>query len=199
MCPSGECPTAQRSSTSYMISWLTQSIILPSTGQSWVARVQKERRSLCECAHKQGPRRDRTSTIHSSGPDLLEPHILRSLSNIKITSIHTSCAGCHVVCIDTDGAAWLFGRNEKSSLGNLTEGGEDLYVSENAPAKLTPQMLGAAKGVGFVHAAVGKNHTLLVGSNGQFWSAGANQAGQVSSSSSVVESLRPHHHLRWSS
>ncbi|THH33373.1 hypothetical protein EUX98_g865 [Antrodiella citrinella] len=98
--------------------------------------------------------------------------------NIKVTSIHTSCAGCHVVCIDIDGAAWLFGRSEKSSLGNLAANADDLYISENAPARLTPQELGAPKGTKFVSAAIGRNHTLLVGSNGQFWSAGVNQAGQ---------------------
>ncbi|TCD61797.1 hypothetical protein EIP91_007883 [Steccherinum ochraceum] len=126
-------------------------------------------------------RKDRAGKKESDeeqGPDLLEPHILRSLSNIKITSIHTSCAGSHCVCIDIDGAAWLLGRSEKSSLGNLGEGGEDFFISENAPVRLTPQDIGAPKGTKFVNAALGRNHTLLVGSNGQFWSAGVNQAGQ---------------------
>lgn len=52
-------------------------------------------------------------------------------------------------------------------------------MSEQAPKKLTPQMVGAAKGVAFVHAAVGRSHTLLVGSNGDVWGAGANAMGQV--------------------
>ncbi|KAI0078717.1 RCC1/BLIP-II [Panus rudis PR-1116 ss-1] len=107
------------------------------------------------------------------GPDLLEPHILRSLSNIKVTSLHTHCASCHVVALDIDGSAWLFGRNEKSSLGTTGE-----FVSENAPIRLTAKELGAPAGTTFVHAAVGRNHTILVGSNGQFWSAGANHMGQ---------------------
>lgn len=111
-----------------------------------------------------------------SGPDLLEPHILRSLSNVKITSIHTFCAGCQVVALDADGAAWLFGRNDRSALG--VAGVE--FISENAPMRLTAQELGAAKGTYFVHAACGRSHTLLVGSGGQLWSAGANPLGQVS-------------------
>lgn len=114
--------------------------------------------------------------MRSSGPDLLEPHILRSLSNIKATSIYTSCVGCHVVVLDIEGVAWLFGRNERSALGVV--GVES--ISENAPRRLTAQELGAPKGTRFVHAACGKNHTLLVGSGGQLWTAGANQAGQVS-------------------
>ena len=55
-------------------------------------------------------------------------------------------------------------------------------VSELDPRRLTPQMLGAPKGVTFVHAAVGRNHTLLVGSNGEVWTAGANSLGQVRTS-----------------
>ncbi|KAH9926935.1 RCC1/BLIP-II [Fomitopsis serialis] len=110
----------------------------------------------------------------SVGPDLLEPHILRSLSNVKVASIHTSCAGCFVVMLDADGAAWLFGRNDRGALG--VAGVE--VISENAPMRLTAQELGAPKGTRFVHAACGRNHTLLVGSGGQLWTAGANQLGQ---------------------
>ncbi|KAG1842295.1 regulator of chromosome condensation 1/beta-lactamase-inhibitor protein II [Suillus tomentosus] len=56
---------------------------------------------------------------------LLEPHILRSLSNIEIASIHASCCRCR-----------------------------------------------------FVQAACGRSHSLLVGDDGQVWSAGANNLGQ---------------------
>ncbi|GBE86634.1 predicted protein [Sparassis crispa] len=108
------------------------------------------------------------------GPDLLEPHILRSLSNVKVVSIHTSCVGCHVVALDIDGVAWLFGRNERSA---LAVAGVDV-ISENEPLRLTPHELGAPKGTRFVYAGCGKNHTLLVGSDGQLWTAGANNMGQ---------------------
>ncbi|KAI0718012.1 RCC1/BLIP-II [Cerioporus squamosus] len=106
--------------------------------------------------------------------DLPEPHILRSLSNIQAVSIHTSCAGCHCVVLDVDGVAWMFGRNDKSCLGVT---GVDA-ISENEPRRVTPQDVGAPKDTRFVHAACGRNHTLLVGSDGQLWSAGANHAGQ---------------------
>ncbi|KAJ3515499.1 hypothetical protein NMY22_g14437 [Coprinellus aureogranulatus] len=107
-------------------------------------------------------------------PDLLEPNILRSLLNVKITSIHTSCAGCHFVAIDLDGQAWLFGRNGSSCLGVV----DVEYVSENAPVCLKPTDLGAPAGTKFVHAACGRNHTVLVGSDGTVWAAGANTLGQ---------------------
>ena len=41
------------------------------------------------------------------------------------------------------------------------------------------QDLGASKGTKIVHAACGRNHTLLVGSDGSVWSAGVNNFGQV--------------------
>ncbi|KAF7431201.1 hypothetical protein PC9H_006922 [Pleurotus ostreatus] len=107
-------------------------------------------------------------------PDLLEPHILRSLSNVKAVSVHTSCCGCHCVVLDTEGDAWLFGRNGFSALGVT---GVDA-VSESAPRRVKASELGGTKETKFVHAACGRNHTLLVGSEGQVWSAGANNVGQ---------------------
>ncbi|KAG2364307.1 regulator of chromosome condensation 1/beta-lactamase-inhibitor protein II [Suillus spraguei] len=107
-------------------------------------------------------------------PDLLEPHILRSLSNIKIASIHASCSGCHFVLLDVDGAAWMFGRNASSALGLS---GEDA-ISEDTPRRVLPTDLGAEEGTRFVYAACGRSHSLLVGDDGQVWSAGANNLGQ---------------------
>lgn len=44
---------------------------------------------------------------------------------------------------------------------------------------LSPSELGAPKGTRFVEAACGRNHTLLIGSDGSLWTAGANNLGQV--------------------
>lgn len=77
--------------------------------------------------------------------------------------------------IDLEGDAWLFGRNSSSALGLPDVD----YVSENAPRLVKPSDLGASSDTKFVHAACGRNHTLLVGSDGSLWSAGANNVGQV--------------------
>lgn len=108
-------------------------------------------------------------------PDLLDPHLLRSLLNVKVVSIYTSCSGCHFVALDLEGDAWLFGRNGSAALGvpNVE------YVSENAPRVVRPSDVGAPNGVRFIEAACGRNHTLLVGSDGSLWTAGANNLGQV--------------------
>ncbi|KAG6381859.1 regulator of chromosome condensation 1/beta-lactamase-inhibitor protein II [Boletus reticuloceps] len=107
-------------------------------------------------------------------PDLLEPHILRSLSNVKITSIHASCCSCHFIALDIDGAAWMFGRNAPCALGVA---GAD-FVSENTPRRVLATELGAKAGAKFVHAACGRSNALLVDSEGNVWSAGANNLGQ---------------------
>jgi len=104
-------------------------------------------------------------------PDLLEPYILRSLSNVKAASVHTSCCGCHVVVLDVDGVAWMFGRNTPAVLGVPRVDA----VSENAPINLEAKDLGAAKGTKFVHATL----TILVGDDGQVWTVGVNNLGQV--------------------
>ena len=114
-------------------------------------------------------------TLSSNSPDLPEPHILRSLSNVKISSIHASSHGCHFIMLDVSGTAWMFGRNERASLG--VAGRE--YIPENAPLKLLASTLpGASPRTRFVYAACGRNHSILVGSEGQVWSAGANNLGQ---------------------
>jgi alpha-tubulin suppressor-like RCC1 family protein len=107
-------------------------------------------------------------------PDLLEPHILRSLSNVKITSIHASCCACHFIALDIDGAAWMFGRNAPCALGVA---GVD-FIAEHTPRRVLATELGAKEGTKFVHAACGKSHSLLVDSEGNVWSAGANNLGQ---------------------
>ncbi|PFH46297.1 hypothetical protein AMATHDRAFT_51137 [Amanita thiersii Skay4041] len=115
------------------------------------------------------------SESEQANPDLLEPHLLRSLLNVRIASVHTACSGCHFVCIDMNGHAWLFGRNGSSCLGVA---GVD-FISENAPRLVrADRELGAREGTRIVWAACGRNHTLLVGSDGSVWSAGANTYGQ---------------------
>ncbi|KAF8655946.1 hypothetical protein AX16_002853 [Volvariella volvacea WC 439] len=140
--------------------------VLLCGGTDWPKLGRKERGGAAARAESDDP----------PNPDLLEPYTLRSLSNVKATSIHTSCSGCHFVVLDADGSAWLFGRNTSSALGVT---GVD-HISENAPRKITPQDLGAqgGKNAKFIHAACGRNHTLLVDSDGTVWTAGANTYGQ---------------------
>jgi alpha-tubulin suppressor-like RCC1 family protein len=128
----------------------------------------------------------------SDAPDLASPHILRSLSAVKVVAVHGGSAACHFVARALDGSAYIFGRNTAGCLGTTggakakkfqkkedTPGADDT-VSEHAPRRLTAAGLpGGASGQTIVHAACGRSHTLLVGSGGQVWAAGANAVGQV--------------------
>ncbi|KAI0923703.1 hypothetical protein AcV5_009178 [Taiwanofungus camphoratus] len=158
---SAETPSDNASGSHHQPQW---GRVLICGGTDWLKLGRKDR----------GGGGKKGQELINPGPDLLEPHILRSLSNVKVASIHTSCVGCHVVALDVDGVAWLFGRNERAALG--VAGIQ--AISENAPRRLTAQELGAQKGTRFIHAACGRGHTLLVGSGGQLWSAGVNNMGQ---------------------
>ncbi len=43
--------------------------------------------------------------------DLREPHILRALANVRVTSIHASGASCHFIALDFDGGVRSFVRS----------------------------------------------------------------------------------------
>ncbi|KAG9017998.1 hypothetical protein FRB90_012666 [Tulasnella sp. 427] len=114
-------------------------------------------------------------------PDLPQAHVLRSLSNIKITSIHASHSGCHAIALSLEGNAFLFGRNEKGALG--VPASSTPAVSETEPIKVTINSLpGATHGSKIVQAACGRSHSLLVASDGQVWASGANNFGQCGQS-----------------
>lgn len=110
-------------------------------------------------------------------PDLQEPHILRSLANVPIVSIHTSHSACHAVALDKWGTAYLFGRNTASCLG--TPASADAVISEQAPRAIRPAHVGAPNNTKFVSAACGRSHTLLITDTGEVYSAGNNTLGQV--------------------
>lgn len=69
----------------------------------------------------------------------------------------------------------MFGRNAPCALGVA---GVD-FISENTPRRVLATELGAKEGTRFVYAACGRSHALLVDSEGDVWSAGANNLGQV--------------------
>ncbi|KZV87496.1 RCC1/BLIP-II protein [Exidia glandulosa HHB12029] len=118
-------------------------------------------------------------------PDLYEPHVLRPLCTVKIASIYAAPCASHFVAIDIKGGAWLWGRNTSSALG--VDGDTTDAIQCDAPRRVTASSLGAPKGTRFVHAAVGRYHTLLVGSNGRVWGAGLNNNGQCGLPSSTPE------------
>ena len=92
---------------------------------------------------------------------------------MKAISVHSSHSSCHAIILSLEGDAYLFGRNSNGCLGIPSA---TLFVSENEPLKLQAKTLGGEK---FTYAACGRNHSILVGNDGQVWAAGANNYGQV--------------------
>ena len=88
----------------------------------------------------------------------------------KIVRIVASSVACHYIAFDAMGGAYIWGRNERGQLGT-----GDL-VNRYRPVKI--ELPGGAASVGFVDAAVGKSHTLLVTADGGLWAAGDNKQGQ---------------------
>ncbi|KAH8826035.1 regulator of chromosome condensation 1/beta-lactamase-inhibitor protein II [Flagelloscypha sp. PMI_526] len=120
------------------------------------------------------PKLGKKEPMDENRPDLLDPHILRSLSNVKAVSVHSSPASAHFVVIDIYGTAFLFGRNTHGCLGV-----NEVEISEWAPVRLRVEDLpGHYPGSRFVHAATGRYHTLLVASTGEVWACGQNHVGQ---------------------
>ncbi len=52
-----------------------------------------------------------------NSPDLPAPHILRSVSNVRMKRIFSSHSSCHAVLLSVDGDAYIIGRNEQGQCG----------------------------------------------------------------------------------
>ncbi|KAJ9110156.1 hypothetical protein QFC20_003008 [Naganishia adeliensis] len=109
--------------------------------------------------------------------DLLSPHIVRSLSNIKIVKLWSGCTALHVVCIDIYGNVHFVGRNTFGCFG-ISSAILPQTPPEFAYKVAAKSLPGATATTRIVQAACARHHTVLVGSEGQVWVAGKNDVGQ---------------------
>ncbi|EPQ26652.1 uncharacterized protein PFL1_05632 [Pseudozyma flocculosa PF-1] len=132
-------------------------------------------------ASKSGP----PQTVNPEQPDLQGPHILRSVSNVRMSRVHTSHSSCHAVLVSVDGDAYIIGRNEQGQCGLSTK---NLPNQPSGPAIWDTVKLGRAthfapplpadqKG-DIVYAATGRSHTILVTAAGSVYATGLNSSGQ---------------------
>mmetsp|Transcript_8637 Transcript_8637/g.15615 ORF Transcript_8637/g.15615 Transcript_8637/m.15615 type:complete len:416 (+) Transcript_8637:101-1348(+) len=101
-------------------------------------------------------------------PTLLFPKSI--FANTKIAFITSSPTACHSIAITSSGTAYGWGRNETGQLGL---GYSSAVVPLPTPLSVNDES------VKFVGAAVGKYHTILVGSNGMAYASGGNVNGQL--------------------
>jgi len=106
--------------------------------------------------------------------DLLAPHRLFSLDQIRIKSIASGCAALHILAIDVDGNAWVWGRNIEGQLGLGDR------IQRNQPTKLS-ELQDVSWG------ACGRAHTVLIASNGKAYSSGDNKFGQLGNNTNVAQ------------
>ncbi|CAD6890037.1 unnamed protein product [Tilletia controversa] len=112
-------------------------------------------------------------------PDLLAPHILRGLANVRMQRVFTSSVSSHVVFLSSTGNAYVYGRNESGQCGFPSATHKDLYdpLLLDRQANFSPPLPSSNLG-DIVFAATGRNHTLLVTRYGAVYTAGKNDMGQ---------------------
>jgi alpha-tubulin suppressor-like RCC1 family protein len=91
------------------------------------------------------------------------PHVL--LPKIAITKVCTSCNAAHAIAIDKSHQAYGWGRNEGLVLGNMDGGATTVPI---------PQIIASQ----IQTAALGKNHTIFLKTDGSLHALGTNKSGQ---------------------
>jgi len=84
-----------------------------------------------------------------------------------IKAKHVSCGAYHSILIDMNNNVWSFGLNDFGGLGLGLENG----TSKNKPTQIF--------GIKAVHSACGAYHSILIDTNNNAWSFGANDMGQL--------------------
>ncbi len=98
----------------------------------------------------------------------------RILPGIGITRVFTSCNACHSIALDASGQAYGWGRNDQSQL-----------TSSLAANVAVPTLIEGLSKYTIVSAALGKQHTLVLTSEGTVLAVGFNKMGQCGLKSSA--------------
>lgn len=103
-------------------------------------------------------------------PNLWLPHKLKNLLDIKVMFVAAGPAAVHALIGDSSGNVWTWGRNEKGQLGQ-----GDL-TNRNIPTIVVSPLLEGKKVTG---AAGGRHHSVVMTQDGESFSWGLNQQGQL--------------------
>mmetsp|Transcript_45199 Transcript_45199/g.117095 ORF Transcript_45199/g.117095 Transcript_45199/m.117095 type:complete len:461 (+) Transcript_45199:70-1452(+) len=105
-------------------------------------------------------------------PNLDTPHRVKNLMGIKIRFVASGSAACHSIIGDMSGKCYTWGRNEKGQLGH-----GDVVVRN------MPTVVSGLADKEIVGASAGKNHSVVVASDGTVWAFGSNSYGQLGTGS----------------
>ncbi|CAO1637787.1 unnamed protein product [Sympodiomycopsis kandeliae] len=120
------------------------------------------------------------------GRDVPTPHILRYVSNFKITNAYAGHSACHAVFVNVQGDAFVYGRNEKGQCGLPIKAQEqdlggtsiDEPILLDRTRHFSPPLDTTSRS-DIVHAACGRSHTLMVTQGGAVYAAGSNATSQL--------------------
>ena len=116
---------------------------------------------------------DGVSSQLTCSADLVAPHILRALCNVRIDRVVTSCVADHAVFLATNGDTYVYGRNDSGQCGVAPARALSAPVRLDAQRDFVPPLTER-----IVDAATGAAHTLLVTARGEVYAAGSNALGQ---------------------
>lgn len=120
------------------------------------------------------------------GHDIPTPHILRYVSNFKVTNAFAGHSACHAVFVNVQGDAFVYGRNEKGQCGLPIKAEEEdlggMAIDEPILLDRTKHFLpplDTTSRSDIVNAACGRHHTLMVTRGGTVYAAGSNASSQL--------------------
>lgn len=113
----------------------------------------------------------------TAGDEILGPSCMQfsGMPDKQFTAVFSGCAAAHLVLIDDAGIAFGLGRNDSGQIARA-----DLK-SRRHPVKF--HLPGLKEDERVVHAACGRQHTILVTSEGRAFSVGTNAYGQLGNGS----------------
>lgn len=100
-------------------------------------------------------------------PNLPEPYRLKGTMDKKIKFVASGPAAAHIICIDSEGKLYAWGRNEKLQLG----------LGDRTQRNM-PCIVPGLEGKQCVHGSCGKHHTAVVTADGASFTWGLNEMGQ---------------------
>ncbi|MCT6836344.1 MAG: InlB B-repeat-containing protein, partial [Bifidobacteriales bacterium] len=101
-----------------------------------------------------------------------------------LKAVQVSAGVRHALAIDEDGNTWSWGRNNYGELGNNTTNGE--HVANPVPVRV--QYPASTGTVTAVQVSAGANHSIAVDTNGNTWSWGRNNYGQLGNNTTSNQS-----------
>ncbi|XP_001639937.2 protein RCC2 homolog isoform X2 [Nematostella vectensis] len=108
------------------------------------------------------------SAKNYGGPNLWEPHLISTLSGIRVRHAASGPSACHSIIVCEDGRVMSFGRNDKGQLGHGTTERCDV-----------PKVIDRLKMHTIVQASCGRGHTLILTDAGLVFGFGDNKLGQI--------------------